>query len=235
MENEKIRIQKFLSQKGICSRRETEALIRQKRITINGNVAQLGDRVNLADHIAVNGSVIHVEAEVKRVVVAFNKPKGVECTMKLMEGVKTLADYDFKGQRVFPIGRLDKDSHGLLLLTNDGELSNKLMHPKYKKEKEYLVSLNKKIDQSFLKKMAEGVMVGEKLTQPCFCEALDEKILRIILTEGRNRQIRKMAEAFDYRVVDLLRIRMGKILLGELKEGKYRFLSPVEIKSLDRA
>ena len=231
---EKIRLQKFLSQKGLFSRREVENMIRQKRLTINGKLATLGDRVIQGDQIFLDGVYLDIPKKIKRVVIAFFKPSGVECTWEKNSEEKTLADFDFR-QLVFNIGRLDKDSHGLLLLTNDGELANQLMHPKYKKEKEYLVVTNKDFDESFIKKLSEGIEISpKKITQKCFVEKVESKIFHIILKEGKNRQIRRMCEKLNYRVMDLLRIRMGKIYLGDLKEGKFRFLSEIEVKSLQK-
>ncbi len=230
---EKTRIQKYLSQKGLFSRRECERYIRSKRIAINGELAVLGDRVNDEDVIWLDGEALEIKKSIKKRVLAFYKPIGVESTLKANYESKTLADFDFKG-RVFPIGRLDKNSHGLLLLTNDGELSNRLMHPKYKKEKEYLVVVNKPITSIFLAQMSKGVFLRQKkfTTSPCTIEKIEDHIFRIILTEGKNRQIRRMCEALGFKVKDLLRIRIGNCYLGELKVGKYRVLGEKEIKSL---
>lgn len=230
--NEEVRLQKFLSQQGFFSRREAENMIRKNRLTINGKLATLGDRVSIEDVICLDGNCLEFSKNIKKIVLAFYKPRGVESTWEKDLETKTLAHYDFK-QRVFNVGRLDKDSHGLLLLTNDGELANRLMHPKYRKEKEYLVVLNKEFDDKFLKKMSNGIVLSKhKTTKKCFVERVESKIFRIILTEGQNRQIRRMCETLDYKVVDLLRIRVGKIYLGDLKEGKYRYLSEIEIKGL---
>lgn len=231
---EKIRVQKFLSQKGLFSRRETEALIREGRMLIDGEKAILGDRVTDESIIAIDGDPIEVKKKIKRIVIAFYKPKGVESTLKAIEGVKTLVDFDFKA-RVFPIGRLDKDSHGLLLLTNDGELSNKLAHPSYQKEKEYLVVVDRDVKKTFLTEISKGLLIDKYQTKPCFAELVEPTIIRMILTEGRNRQIRKMCLALGYKVRDLLRIRVGVCQLGELKEGRFRVLSEKEIKSLTSA
>lgn len=232
---EKVRLQKFLSQQGFFSRREAEEMIRKKRLTINGQLATLGDKACMGDIICLDGNCLEFSKTIKKIVLAFYKPRGVESTWEKDSETRTLADYDFK-QRVFNVGRLDKDSHGLLLLTNDGELANQLMHPKYKKEKEYLVVLNKEFDVNFLKKMSNGIVLSKhKTTKKCFVEKVEPKIFRIILTEGQNRQIRRMCESLDYKVLDLLRIRMGKVYLGDLKEGKYRYLSEIEIKGLKKA
>ena len=254
---EKIRIQKLLSMKGICSRRQAETYLREGRLSINDQQATLGDKASHEDLIALDGDILEFSAEEKKVVIAFFKPKGVECTMSRIEGSKTLADYDFGVGRVFCIGRLDKDSQGLLLLTNDGDLCNKLAHPKYQKEKEYLVSvreLSLKAKSSFenrhsdlkdmrvkfdgkslnekVRALEEGVLIDEKKTSPCKIRILEENVLQFMLTEGRNRQIRKMCEAVNLQVLELLRVRIGKLNLGEMKSGKWRVLSGPEIDSL---
>ncbi len=228
---EKIRIQKFLSQKGVFSRRETEKLIREKRLKINGKIVKLGDRVLNNDIISIDNQPINIKKTIKRKVIAFYKPKGVESTLKPMLDIKTLADFDF-GARVFPIGRLDKDSHGLLLLTNDGDLSNHLAHPRYQKEKEYLVVVDKDITKSFISNLEKGVVIEESKTKECKVEYIEPRIFKIILTEGKNRQIRKMCLTQGYTVKDLLRIRFGPCNLGELGEGRFRVMTEKEIKSL---
>ena len=144
-----------------------------------------------------------------------------------------MVDFDFRVSRVFPVGRLDRDSRGLLLLTNDGDLAHTLMHPKHQKQKHYLVSVDKKITQDFINRLSRGVEIAPgKITARCVVKLLEEKIFEITLTEGRNRQIRRMCEVLDFRVIDLVRFRIGPINLGELKPGKFRHLSPVEIAGL---
>ena len=218
-----IRVQKFLSQKGLYSRRQVEEFIRGKRLRINKRVATLGDRVSEKDVISLDGKKIVIPEAVKRIVLAFNKPKGIETTLnESAEGNKTLLDVDFGVGRVFPIGRLDKDSHGLLLLTNDGDLANKLMHPRYEKEKIYLVKLNKKIVHKDLMKLRTGISLNGKKTAPCQIENLENNGLKITLKEGRNRQIRRMFGMFNYEVLDLKRIKFGIIDLEDLKMGQWR-------------
>lgn len=227
----KKRIQKFLSEQGICSRREAEELIKKGEIFVNDKKATLGDKVDGTESIKVGTQTITTKTP-KRVVLAFNKPQGVESTLKNEHGGKTLADFDFH-QRVFPIGRLDKDSRGLLLLTNDGELGNKLAHPRYQHKKEYLVSIDKKLTLGIIKKLSSGnITIDEKNILPCKVEQVTEQVFSIILKEGKNRQIRKMCEACDLQVKDLLRIRVGRINLDEIKPGKFRFLSEEEIAKL---
>jgi 23S rRNA pseudouridine2604 synthase len=228
-----IRIQKFLSQKGIFSRRETESLIRQQKIIVNDKVATLGDRVTDSDIIFANGKKLTWKKQIEEVVIAFYKPRFVESTLASSEEHETLQDFNFGGKRIFPVGRLDLESQGLLLLTNNGDLANKLMHPKYRKEKEYLVVTSKPFDDDFIKKMSSGVKISEKVTtQPCKVTRIQHDVFNIVLKEGKNRQIRKMAEELGYKVIDLLRVRIGKLQLGEMKPGKFRYLSAIEIKSL---
>lgn len=236
MSEEKIRLQKFLSQQGICSRRQAETYIRERRVMVNDSIATLGDRVGESDEISLDGKVLTVKKDIKRVVVLFFKPKGVETTMGSVPGTKTIVDFDFGVGRVFPIGRLDKDSQGLLLLTNDGDLANKLAHPRYQKEKEYLVSVvsKEKVESIEVKaqKLSRGIKIDGRETQSCKVNVVQDDVLQFILKEGRNRQIRKMCEAVGLDVVDLLRVRVGKIKLGEMKPGKFRILSETEIGSL---
>lgn len=224
--SEPIRVQKYLSQKGLFSRRQAEGLIRAGRLSVDGTVLTLGDRVSEGALIAMDGNLLDIPETVEPVLLGFYKPRGVETTLKPMEDTKTLADFDF-GSRLFPIGRLDKDSHGLLLLTNNGELANQLMHPKYEKEKEYLVQLNKKIDQKDAERWRSGVQLEAKKTSPCQVEIINDTTMAITLKEGRNRQIRRMCEALGYEVVDLLRVRVGKVHLKDLKPGEWK---PVSFK-----
>ena len=225
------RIQKFLSEQGICSRREAEELIKKGDVFVNNKKATLGDKVEGTEEIKIGEEVVTVKT-LKRIVIAFHKPRGIESTLKNEHGGKTLADFDFN-QRVFPIGRLDKDSRGLLLLTNDGDLGNKLAHPRYQHEKEYLVSIDKKLTSEIIKRLGSGkITINEKNVAPCKVEQIDNKIFSIILKEGKNRQIRKMCEECDLRVKDLLRISVGNINLDEIKPGKFRVLSSEEVKNL---
>ncbi len=217
-----VRLQKYLSQKGICSRRQAEDYIRAGRLSVNGQKSQLGDRVSPGDMIMLDDTVLDLPEEVPRVVLAFNKPKGVEVTLSpSAEGNKTLLDFDFGPQRVFPIGRLDKESHGLLLLTNDGELANQMMHPSFEKTKEYIVRLNKNIVQKDVATFESGLKINGKMTAPCQVETLPGNKVRIILKEGRNRQIRRMCGALGYEVLDLKRVRFGDVELGELGVEKF--------------
>jgi 23S rRNA pseudouridine2604 synthase len=221
---ESIRVQKYLSQKGICSRRQAEKYVREGRLTVEDKKLTLGDRVEPGCFILLDGKPLDIPEEVEPVLLAFYKPRGVESTLKAMDNTKTLANFDFGG-RVFPVGRLDKDSHGLLLLTNDGDLANKLMHPRYEKEKEYLVQLHKKIEASDIHALEQGMMLDDKKTAPCKVTLIDELTIAMTLKEGRNRQIRRMCVALGYEVTDLLRIRVGKVHLKDLKPGDTKPLS----------
>jgi len=225
------RIQKFLSEQGICSRRKAEELIRNGDILVNNKKVVLGCKVEGAETITIKGETVITKTP-KKIVLAFHKPKGIESTLKNELGGKTLADFDF-GQRVFPIGRLDKDSRGLLLLTNDGDLGNKLAHPRYQHEKEYLVTVDKKLTPAVIKHLGSGkIKIDEKNVLTCEVEQIAEKTFSIILKEGKNRQIRKMCETCDLQVKDLIRIRIGNINLDEIKPGKFRVLSTIELKKI---
>jgi len=228
----KVRIQKFLSEKGYCSRRQAEEFIRAERIQINGATARLGDHVEEGDKISVDGKVLDLPTP-ERVILLWHKPKGIETTLApAREGEKTLADIDF-GTRVFPIGRLDKDSRGLLLLTNDGELGNRLAHPRYEHEKEYEVMVDKSLINVALHQMEEGVQIGDKKkTAPCRVQKLGDRKFSIVLHEGRNRQIRRMCEVLGYQVKDLFRVRFSSLLLGDVKPGEWRRLNSEEERKL---
>lgn len=226
-----IRLQKFLSQKGVCSRRMAEEFIVAGKILINGKKAVLGNKVTDADEVQVNGKVISGENE--RVYFRFYKPKGVQCTLKYLEGKKTLTMFNF-GTRVFPVGRLDQDSHGLLMMTNDGDMAHKLMHPSFQHEKEYEVRVDQALPPHFAKIMENGMLLdGEKKkTAKCEVAILGERGFRIILKEGRNRQIRRMCEQLGLMVTDLKRIRVSNVLLGNLGIGKWEKIPENEIKKL---
>jgi len=220
---ESVRLQKYLSQKGICSRREAENYIRAGRLKIENKVATLGDRIESGQSVYLDNQLVAVPEVVPRVVLAFNKPKGVEVTLSPSpEGNKTLLDFDFGPQRVFPIGRLDKESHGLLLLTNDGDLANEMMHPRFEKTKEYIIKLNKNIVHKDMEKLESGIHLGKKKTAPCKIKTLENNAICITLREGRNRQIRRMCGALGYEVLDLQRVRFGDVDLGDLKIGEWR-------------
>jgi 23S rRNA pseudouridine2604 synthase len=224
----KIRINKFLSEVGFCSRRGADKIISQGRVYINGEIAVLGSKVNRDDLIKVDGELINNQEE--KVYLAFNKPVGIECTGN--QKVKNnIIDYINFNKRLFTIGRIDKDSEGLILLTNNGDIVNNVLRAENKNEKEYLVTLNKKIDKDFIQKMRSGVRIMGKLTKKCYVEKTYENKFKIVLTQGLNRQIRRMCNALGYRVTKLKRIRVMDIKL-DTKVGEYRFLNESEVKQL---
>ena len=224
----KIRINKFLSEVGFCSRRGADKIISQGRVYINGEIAVLGSKVNRDDLIKVDGELINNQEE--KVYLAFNKPVGIECTGN--QKVKNnIIDYINFNKRLFTIGRIDKDSEGLILLTNNGDIVNNVLRAENKNEKEYLVTLNKKIDKDFIQKMRSGVRIMGKLTKKCYVEKTYENKFTIVLTQGLNRQIRRMCNALGYRVTKIKRIRVMDIKL-DTKVGEYRFLNEIEVKQL---
>ncbi len=225
---EKIRINKFLSEVGFCSRRGADKVISQGRVYINGKIAVLGSKVSRDDIVKVDGELINKIED--KIYIAFNKPVGIECTGN--QKVKNnIIDYINFNKRLFTIGRLDKDSEGLILLTNNGDIVNNVLRAENKKEKEYLVTLNKKIDKDFIQKMRSGVRIMGRVTKKCFVEKTYENQFKIILTQGLNRQIRRMCNSLGYRVTKLKRIRVMDIKL-DTKVGEYRFLDKNEIKQL---
>lgn len=224
-----IRLNKAIAQSGYCSRRQADSLIEEKRVKINGALAQMGSFVYTYDDITIDGKALSKTG--KRVYIAFNKPVGVECTTDL--SVKdNIIDFIGYHQRIFPIGRLDKDSEGLILLTNDGDIVNPILRAGNAHEKEYIVRVNKPITNEFLNDMAKGVAILNTVTLPCKVQRIDQNTFSVILVQGLNRQIRRMCEALDYRVVALKRIRVMTIALGKLKIGTYRLLTPSEIDQL---
>ena len=224
----KIRINKFLSEVGFCSRRGADKIISQGRVYINGKVAVLGSKVSKDDLVKVDGELINKIED--KIYIAFNKPVGIECTGN--QKVKNnIIDFINFNKRLFTIGRLDKDSEGLILLTNNGDIVNNVLRAENKKEKEYLVTLNKKIDKDFINKMRTGVRIMGRLTKKCYVEKTYENQFKIVLTQGLNRQIRRMCNSLGYRVTKLKRIRVMNIQL-DTKVGEYRFLDENEIKQL---
>lgn len=224
-----VRINKYISETGYCSRREADKLVESGKVTINGVVAQLGSQAEHGDDVRIDGRRI---GEHKRhVYIALNKPVGITSTTELhIKG--NIVDFVGHTERIFPIGRLDKDSEGLILLTNDGDVVNPILRSEGKHEKEYIVTVDKPVTEAFLRGMAGGVKVLGSLTLPCKVTRISERVFRIVLTEGRNRQIRRMCEAFGYHVRRLKRIRIMNIKLGELPVGQWRDLSEAERKEL---
>jgi 23S rRNA pseudouridine2604 synthase len=220
-----MRINKFVSETGICSRREVDKWIEAKRITINGKTAELGSRVEAGDEVRVDGQLIG--SKKKNVYIALHKPVGVTSTTERhVEG--NMIDFVGHTERIFPIGRLDKDSEGLILLTNDGDIVNEILRAEHRHEKEYIVTVDKPISSQFLRGMASGVKILGTVTLPCQVEQIDRTTFRILLTQGLNRQIRRMCQAFGYQVRRLQRIRIMNIRLDGLKVGKWRDLTESE-------
>ena len=227
---EGVRINKYLSEIGYCSRREADKLIDAGRVFINGNPVLMGQKVTPQDRIEVDGILIENPGE-RPVYLAFNKPVGIVCTTDTRVEKNNIIDFINYPSRIFPIGRLDKNSEGLILLTNDGDIVNKILRAKNQHEKEYIVTVNKPITASFVEKMANGVPILDTVTRKCYVEQLHKNKFRIILTQGLNRQIRRMCEYLDYRVVALKRIRIMNIEL-DVKVGKYRDLTAKELREL---
>lgn len=220
-----MRINKFISETGYCSRREADKLVAEGRVTINGLTAELGSQAELGDDVRINGRKIGKQSA--HVYIALNKPVGITCTTELhVRG--NIVNYVNHSERIFPIGRLDKDSEGLILLTNDGDVVNPILRSEGKHEKEYVVTVDKAITPSFIKGMSEGVHILGSKTLPCKLKQVGPRTFHIILTEGKNRQIRRMCEAFGYEVIKLKRIRIMNILLSDLEKGKWRNLTEDE-------
>lgn len=226
---QEMRLNKYLSDAGVCSRREADRWIEAGRVSVDGIVAVMGQKIWRNQSVFVDGKPIKKEEE--KVLLAFNKPKGVVCTTSKKDK-DNIVDYLNYKTRIYPIGRLDKDSEGLILLTNQGELVDKILRGSNYHEKEYIVTVNKKLTPEFICAMGKGVPVLDVITRPCEIDAIGTRTFRIILTQGLNRQIRRMCEYFDYRVVDLQRVRVMNIRLGRLKTGTYRKIVGTEFKEL---
>ncbi len=223
------RLNKAIAETGYCSRREADKLIEQGKVTINGESAELGTKVSDTDEICVNGK--RITKEVRPVYIAFNKPRGIICTTdRRIKG--NIIDYINYPERIFPIGRLDKPSEGLILLTNDGDIVNKILRSGNNHEKEYIVRVNRKITPWFIEKMSNGLPILDTITKKCFVEKLNPFTFRIILTQGLNRQIRRMCEHLGYDVLKLKRIRIMNINLNDLKKAEFRHLTSKELKEL---
>lgn len=229
---ELVRINKYLSGCGYCSRREADRLLEARRITIDGKIAELGARVGEKQVVCVDGKPINGNDE--RVIIAFHKPMGVVCTSSKKDK-NNIIDYIKFPQRIYPVGRLDKDSTGLILLTNDGELTDRILRGKNGHEKEYIVSVNRPLKREIIKAMSQGVPILDTITKPCKIELINDKTFRIILTQGLNRQIRRMCEYFGYKVTKLKRIRIMNVLLEDLPEGKWRHLTEKELLQMENA
>lgn len=225
-----ISLNKYISDTGFCSRREADRYIEECRVTINDNDAHKGNRVGEGDVVKIDGEPIGKKKA--PVYLMLNKPKGVTCTTDQKDKTNIVDFVKFKS-RVFPVGRLDKLSEGLIFLTNDGNIVNKILRAGNAHEKEYIVTVDKPIDITFLQKMRNGVKIPGAVTQPCFVKQEADKKFRIILTQGLNRQIRKMCEALGYRVTSLVRIRIMKFTINGIAPGKWRFFTGDEIKILE--
>ena len=227
---ESIRLNKYLSDAGICSRRQADRWIEEKRITVNGEIAGMGMKVAPDSEVCLDGKLI--KKEEKKVLLAMNKPAGIVCTAEKRER-NNIVDYMKYPKRIYPVGRLDKDSTGLLLLTNDGELVNKIMRAGNYHEKEYLVTVDKPVTEEFLSAMrAGGIPVLDKVARPCRVKKEGKYRFRIVLTQGLNRQIRRMCEYCGCRVKKLVRVRIMNIHLGDLPKGAYRDVTENEMRRL---
>ena len=226
MENN-IRLNKYLSQIGYCSRRAADKLIEEQRILVNNKLPVMGQKVSESDTIYIDGSKVQ-DAKNEHVYLAFNKPVGVVCTTDQRDP-DNIIDFIKFPQRIFPIGRLDKLSEGLILLTSDGDIVNKILRSRYNHEKEYIVTVDKLINDDFLKRMSEGIPILDTVTKKCKVEVISKFTFRIVLTQGLNRQIRRMCEYLGYEVVKLKRVRIMNISLKNTEVGNYRLLSVDEI------
>lgn len=231
---ESIRLNKYLSDAGVCSRRAADRAIEEGKVFVNGQVAEVGMRVAPSDEVVFEGKPVS-NASKEAVLIAYNKPAGIVCTAEKREK-NNIIDHINYPQRIYPIGRLDKDSTGLILLTNQGDLVNKIMRAVNAHEKEYIVTVDKEITADFIKKMSAGVYLDELevTTRKCLVEKLGKNKFRIILTQGLNRQIRRMCIALGYRVRTLHRVRIMNINLADLKEDTYRDVTEAELKELNK-
>lgn len=230
MEENLKRLNKFIGETGYCSRREADKLIEEGRVTINGVVPEMGTKVSQNDEVRIDGKLI-VEKHEKLVYLAFNKPVGIECTTNL-EVRNNIVDYINYPKRIFPIGRLDKASEGLIFMTNDGDIVNKILRARNNHEKEYTVTVNKPITERFIQRMGNGIPILDTVTKKCKVEQISQFTFKIILTQGLNRQIRRMTEYLGYDVTALKRIRIINISL-DVPVGRYRDLTDDEIKELN--
>jgi 23S rRNA pseudouridine2604 synthase len=226
-----IRLNKYISETGTCSRREADKLIEQGRVTVNGNIPELGTKVSDADDITIDGKPL--KSKEKAIYIAFNKPPGITCTTDLKDK-DNIIEFINHPKRIFPIGRLDKPSEGLIFMTNDGDIVNKILRAGNNHEKEYLVMVDKPITPDFIQKMANGIDIGDAVTKKCFVKQEAADKFRIILTQGLNRQIRRMCDALDYKVYKLQRIRIMNVTLNGINSGGWRYLSNEEINTINK-
>ncbi len=230
-QNSSINLNKYISSTGICSRREAEKFITEGRVTINNKPTQLGNRVFEGDVVKLDGKLL--KAKPKALYIALNKPVGIVCTTDSKES-KNIVKFVKHSQRLFPIGRLDKPSEGLIFLTNDGDIVNKILRAGNKHEKEYLVTVNQKITPEFVSKMANGIPILGTVTKKCTVTKLNNYTFKIVLTQGLNRQIRRMCEFLSYKVTKLKRTRIMNVSLGNLKTGEWRELTKSEIEQINK-
>ena len=227
-----VRINKYLSEVGYCSRRVADRLIEEGKVTINGKVTEIGTKVEEGDQVEVKGQRIQKTRKHKNIYLAFNKPIGIVCTTNRRLDPDNIIDFIKYPSRIFPIGRLDKLSEGLIFLTNDGDIVNKILRARNNHEKEYVVSVNRQINKNFIQRMSNGVEILDTITKDCFVKQLGPKKFKIILTQGLNRQIRRMSESLGYRVESLKRVRIMNIKL-DLPTGKYRNFTTEELLELN--
>jgi len=226
------RINKYLSEVGFCSRRAADKLIEEGKVTINGEITKIGSKVEEGDQVEVEDQKIINPTKQKNIYLAFNKPIGIVCTTDRRVEPDNVIDFIKYPKRIFPIGRLDKPSEGLIFLTNDGDIVNKILRAKNNHEKEYIVSVNRPINKDFIQRMSNGVEILDTITKNCFVKQLGQKKFKIILTQGLNRQIRRMCESLGYRVKSLKRVRIMNIKL-DLPKGEYREFSKEELLELN--
>ena len=232
---EGIRINKFLSEAGVCSRRQADLMVSEGRVTLDGRLPEAGERVMPGQKVLVDGKEVKKEEE--EIYLAFYKPRGIVCTTATEENgekIQNVVDYVNYRKRVYPVGRLDQASEGLLLLTNQGEVMEKILRSRYEHEKEYFVRVDHEVTEEFIKGMAKGVPILDTVTKPCRIWREDETSFHIIITQGLNRQIRRMCEYFGYRVTYLRRDRVVNITLDGLKKGRYRKIRADEIAALKK-
>lgn len=228
---ELLKIDKFISRTGFCSRRKAFELIEEKRVKVNGKVANFSTKAGDKDIVTVDGQRL-IAKEFKPVYIAYHKPKGIVCTTEKIKD--NIIDAIKHPEKIYPVGRLDKDSEGLILLTNHGEIINKISHAEEGHEKEYIVTLNLPVRKKFLEEISEGIEILGEITKPCKTEMVPgtKRLFKITLTQGLNRQIRRMCNEYDYQVIKLQRVRVMNIQLGKLKPGEWRELSEEELKVL---
>ncbi len=228
-----IRINKYLSEVGYCSRRVADRLIEEGKVSINDEISEVGAKVKEGDQVKVEGQIIRKSKIPKKIYLAFNKPVGIVCTTDRKVEPDNIIDFINYPKRIFPIGRLDKPSEGLIFLTNDGDIVNKILRARNNHEKEYIVSVNRSINRDFIQRMSNGVEILETITKNCFVKQLGPKKFRIILTQGLNRQIRRMCESLGYEVKSLKRVRIMNIRL-DIPTGEFRELTKKELSELSQ-